>query len=488
MKKRLLALLLTACLSIGYVPALALDEMDGGNLEISADEIDLNEQLPGEIGAAAQDDFDSTEDVLTIEEPTEEAPVIDEQPEEELIPEVQQEEAPATEAKQEGLDNVTITLAGETLVRPGDKIHLKATVNGPTERITLDDVYWTMGSKKVKTYDKVMTVKDGSGLELNYTLPKSTTAKKSKITLTLVKDGKSLTATEEIQTNFDFTGASLKMSKSSHVTVGDSRKVKMTVSGLKNNVQGKYRWYVDGKAVGSTVSKTIKNGQSFTYTYKAKKAGKHKIKLKLYSKDGKKTLSETKVLTVHKQYAKTLAKYTTYFDSSNRNRSTNVRLATKALNGKIIKPGNTASFNKIVGKRTAARGYRVATVYNGGSQEQGIGGGICQVSSTLFNASLLSNMKIVERHYHSLPIGYVPLGRDATVSYGSLDYRFRNNLDVPIKISTTYNSSGSITVKILANYGTKIPKVRVNVTKSGGGYTLRRYADGVCNYTTYSRY
>ena len=129
-----------------------------------------------------------------------------------------------------------------------------------------------------------------------------------------------------------------------------------------------------------------------------------------------------------------LGRYKTSFNPGEKNRTINLKLAAAAINGQVIQPGKTFSFNKTVGPRTRERGYLEATIFVGGKKEQGLGGGICQVSSTLYNAVLNSKLKVVERHTHSLPVTYVPTGKDATVSYGYLDFRFQNNKPYPVKI------------------------------------------------------
>lgn len=142
-----------------------------------------------------------------------------------------------------------------------------------------------------------------------------------------------------------------------------------------------------------------------------------------------------------------LASYSTSFSTSNVNRSTNIRLATAKINGTVIMPGETFSYNQTVGKRTAAAGFKSAAVYSGGEVTTGIGGGICQVSSTLYNSVLLSNLEIVERYNHGFNPGYVPAGRDATVSWGGPDFKFKNSRDYPVKIAASV-SGGTVTVKI----------------------------------------
>lgn len=127
--------------------------------------------------------------------------------------------------------------------------------------------------------------------------------------------------------------------------------------------------------------------------------------------------------------------FSTSYTSSGANRSSNIALATKAINGTVLMPGEVFSFNDTVGKRTKAKGYKEAHVIVNGEYVDGLGGGICQVSSTLYNAVLLAGLEIVERYHHTYPSSYVPLGQDATVDYGNLDIRFKNNGKYPIYIS-----------------------------------------------------
>ena len=142
-----------------------------------------------------------------------------------------------------------------------------------------------------------------------------------------------------------------------------------------------------------------------------------------------------------------LGSYSTTYSTRNANRSTNIRLASQKVNGTVIMPGEVFSYNTTVGKRTAAAGFKSAAVYAGGEVTTGIGGGICQVSSTLYNAVLLSNLEIVERSNHGFNPGYVPAGRDATVSWGGPDFKFKNNRTYPVKIICS-GTGGTINFKI----------------------------------------
>lgn len=135
-----------------------------------------------------------------------------------------------------------------------------------------------------------------------------------------------------------------------------------------------------------------------------------------------------------------LSEFITRYDASNNNRSTNLELASEKINGTIVLPGEVFSYNKIVGERTIYKGYKEATIYSGGKVVQGIGGGICQLSSTLYNAVLYSNLEITSRSNHRFTTSYVKEGRDATVSWGTIDFCFRNTRNYPIKIVSTVNN------------------------------------------------
>ncbi len=159
-----------------------------------------------------------------------------------------------------------------------------------------------------------------------------------------------------------------------------------------------------------------------------------------------------------KERYKTIATYTTT-TTSNSNRNENIRLACQAINGSIINPGQEFSFNETTGARTEAKGYKPATAYLNGEVVQEPGGGVCQVSSTLYNAVVFAGLKSTERHAHSYEPSYVTPGEDAAVSYGGPDFKFVNNSDYPVAIKTSFaNRELSISiygVPVLAE-GTKI--------------------------------
>lgn len=153
-------------------------------------------------------------------------------------------------------------------------------------------------------------------------------------------------------------------------------------------------------------------------------------------------------------YQDILGTYTSSYNAGLVNRTKNVTLAANLVNGTVIMPGKTFSYNAVVGQRTYARGFVDATVYTGEGTEEGIGGGICQVSSTIYCAQLRANLKTISRTNHSYTVVYVPLGQDATVVYGAIDYVFENNTSYPIKIET-FVGGGKLTVNIR---GTKTDK------------------------------
>ena len=141
--------------------------------------------------------------------------------------------------------------------------------------------------------------------------------------------------------------------------------------------------------------------------------------------------------------------YTT-FNNSDRNRNTNLAVGCNYINGTILAPGEVFSANVELGSQTAAGGYKMAGVYNNGKVEQGMAGGVCQVTTTLYNAALMAELEIVERHPHSMTVGYVPLGRDAAVAGNYKDLKFRNNTEYPIMIEA-YAANGKLVMNIFGH-------------------------------------
>lgn len=167
---------------------------------------------------------------------------------------------------------------------------------------------------------------------------------------------------------------------------------------------------------------------------------------------------EISVASAKEKY-KTIGTYTTK-TTANKKRNTNVRLACEALNGTIVQPGQEISFNDTVGERTEAKGYQGAAAYNNGEVVQEIGGGVCQVSTTLYNAVLRAGLKISVRRSHTFEPSYVTPGQDATVSWGGPDFKFINNSNTAIGIRARY-ADQTCTVSV---YG--IPILEDGVTYS----------------------
>lgn len=164
-----------------------------------------------------------------------------------------------------------------------------------------------------------------------------------------------------------------------------------------------------------------------------------------------------------KLFANTMASYSTSYASSGSNRASNVARAASLINGKILMPGDVFSFNDTVGRRTVANGFKTAPEYVDGKTVDGIGGGTCQVSSTLYNAVLYADLEIVTRTNHMFTVAYVANGQDATVADSGPDFKFKNNSPYPIKISA-YTGGGQITVAIIGtNYE---PKHEVKINNS----------------------
>ncbi len=166
----------------------------------------------------------------------------------------------------------------------------------------------------------------------------------------------------------------------------------------------------------------------------------------------------------------TLSSFSTRYNQSEKDRSENIRLAAAKINGVILAPGEVFSYNQIVGKRTSEAGFKEAHVYMGGRIVDGIGGGICQVSTTLYNAVLFTDLEVVERKNHNMTVSYVPPGRDATVSYGSIDFKFRNNYKNPIKLITAAGG-GVLKIDILGINESPSKKIEL-VTEKLETYTL----------------
>jgi vancomycin resistance protein YoaR len=171
-----------------------------------------------------------------------------------------------------------------------------------------------------------------------------------------------------------------------------------------------------------------------------------------------------------------MAEFSTSFNETQANRSSNIRLACKALNGQIVMPGEELGYNTVVGKRTAENGYKEAPVFKNGKKVLDNGGGVCQVSTTMFNAALFADLEIVKRTNHSRPVPYVPMGRDATVDYSSgVDLVVKNPYDFPIAINSEVKGN-TVTFRIL---GQKDESKTIAIITTGHTYWANavRYVD-----------
>ncbi len=146
-----------------------------------------------------------------------------------------------------------------------------------------------------------------------------------------------------------------------------------------------------------------------------------------------------------------LGTFSTKYSTSNIDRTTNLRLAASKINGTVVMPGEIFSYNKVVGKRTISAGYKEAAIYQDGGVTNGLGGGICQISTTLYNAVIKAGMLIEERRNHMFVPSYASAGKDATVVWGSTDFKFENRRNYPIKIEASV-SGGVATISV---YGLK---------------------------------
>lgn len=144
-----------------------------------------------------------------------------------------------------------------------------------------------------------------------------------------------------------------------------------------------------------------------------------------------------------------IASYSTKLSGSTENRLTNIRITCEKLNGAIVNTGDTFSFCEKTGPSTAEEGYKEATVFLNGEKVQALGGGNCQISSTLYNAVLaVADLKVIERHEHGKDVSYVPDGKDAAVAYGSIDFKFKNNTGNNLKLYFSTDDS-TLSVRIV---------------------------------------
>ena len=195
-----------------------------------------------------------------------------------------------------------------------------------------------------------------------------------------------------------------------------------------------------------------------------------------------------------------LQEFSTRYDASNWGRSENLKIATEKIDGTVLMPGQQFSFNGVVGERTVQAGYKNAAIFEGDQVVDGLAGGICQVSSTLYNAALLANLQIDERYNHSFKTSYLAFGRDATVVYGIKDLKFTNTRSYPIKIDG-YAENGIVnfaiygieedeeyTINIIPVVNSSIPydtQTKVNNSLAPGSVRVLQAGGAGARVTTY---
>ncbi|WP_256243718.1 VanW family protein [Bacillus sp. V3B] len=183
---------------------------------------------------------------------------------------------------------------------------------------------------------------------------------------------------------------------------------------------------------GVELNRAVFKDHFYTYFYKKGPSNLDVPVRMLYPRVDSELLAQIKT--------KMIGHYVTYFNVRNKERSHNIFLAAKGINNQVVFPGETFSFNQRVGNRTKEKGYLPAPIIVKGELSEGIGGGICQVSSTLFNAVDRSGLHILQRYSHSKRVPYVPPGRDATVSWWGPDFSFKNEYNQPILIRAKVQS------------------------------------------------
>lgn len=241
---------------------------------------------------------------------------------------------------------------------------------------------------------------------------------------------------------------------SSFLELLDKRSFKAPVNAKLNDYGG----IVPGE-VGYRLNRSVFREKFYAYFFSRGPQTLDVPELNIYPKVDTEVLAHIKTQQI--------GQYVTYFNSNNKSRITNIELAAKALDSHVVFPNETFSFNKVVGRRTTAKGYKSAPIIVRGELSEGVGGGICQVSSTLFNAADRAGLRIVQRYSHSKRVPYVPSGRDATVSWYGPDFQFQNKYNQPILIRAK-RYGGSLVIKlysseILEEKTRKVPNAPTNI-------------------------
>lgn len=211
----------------------------------------------------------------------------------------------------------------------------------------------------------------------------------------------------------------------------------------------------DGKQLRAAVADSLNGEPNRTQWL----AGQKTIEIPAPTREAKGRITDEQLASI----TSTLASFSTGLGGSSRNRVGNIRIACKAIDGTVLLPGETFSYNDVVGPRVPGAGYKEAPVIINGELSKGIAGGICQVSSTLYNAALMADMRIVTRRHHAFPVHYLPAGRDATVVDGAIDFKFRNAFEHPVAIDAKVVGN-----RVVFNfYGSPEDKRQVEIQSTG---------------------
>jgi len=241
--------------------------------------------------------------------------------------------------------------------------------------------------------------------------------------LLITKDGNEVTYINRMDFSFPYTDLPIIDSKKyNHFLDQLDKQYSMDPKNASLDQTGN----IQSEKVGYRIHRHAFTEQFYAYFFSQRKGKLEIPMLDVYPKVDSELLGDIRSMRI--------GRYVTSFNSRNKKRSTNIQLATSAINNYVVFPGETFSFNKVVGKRTAAKGYLRAPVIVRGEFSEDIGGGICQVSSTLFNAVDNAGLQIVQRFSHSRKVPYIPPGRDATVSWYGPDFEFKNTYNQPVLI------------------------------------------------------
>jgi len=241
--------------------------------------------------------------------------------------------------------------------------------------------------------------------------------------LTITKDGNTVTIINREDYTFPQTGLPL-INSNKYNKFLDNLEHQFSIA--PKNASLDQNGNINPERVGSTIHRQAFTNEFYAYLFSSRKVQLEIPILTVYPKVDSELLADIRSMRI--------GRYVTSFNPRNKKRSNNIQLATNAINNHVVFPGETFSFNRVVGKRTAGKGYLPAPVIVKGEFSEDIGGGICQVSSTLYNAVDNAGVQIVERFSHSRKVPYIPPGRDATVSWYGPDFEFKNNYNQPVLI------------------------------------------------------